>query len=166
MIEPTSTYCGHSFCKKCLSDSYIEARKCPVCRFNTINRLDFKNNSLKNLIKRFISKEQNNIKKEYKERDKQNEEWLLEKRSFNASEGGFIDVLDTENIWCEAEIKGIYKNRNHADTYHIHYIGWQTRYDEYICSNSERLAPYGMYTKKPGKLKRNPKLQATRDRRK
>ena len=55
-------------------------------------------------------------------------------------------MKDTENIWCIGIIKKMIKNKNHSDTLFIHYEGWDKIYDEYICSNSNRIAPHGYYT--------------------
>ncbi len=32
MVDPTSTSCGHTFCKACLNASLSHARTCPTCR--------------------------------------------------------------------------------------------------------------------------------------
>ena len=157
MIDPTDTLCGHTFCNKCLFDSYLQKRRCPVCRSTTNSRLDFKNKSLKALIPKFVSKYES-MTKEYEDRMKKNEEWLFVKRPQQLAEGSLLDVRDTENVWCEGKIMEIFKNKKHADTYKIHYPGWSTVYDEFICSNSDRLASHGLFTSRTGKLRRYTKL--------
>ncbi len=61
-----------------------------------------------------------------------------------------LDVLDTERIWCNGTVKKIIRNQNHANTLLIHYTGWNDIYDEYLCVNSSRIAPYQYFTSREG----------------
>lgn len=60
--------------------------------------------------------------------------------------GEKVDVRDTEYIWCSGVIELKITTLNRLPLLYIHYEGWNRKYDEYIYSNSDRLAPGGTYT--------------------
>ena len=56
--EPLSLYCGHTFCKVCLLAHLDKSPKCPICKFTSLNKKDFKINELLNrLIKKHVIKD-------------------------------------------------------------------------------------------------------------
>lgn len=55
-------------------------------------------------------------------------------------------MLDSENIWCVAMVLDIFKQKNNADILYIKYEGWDSIYNEFLSSKSERIAPIGHYT--------------------
>lgn len=61
--------------------------------------------------------------------------------------GDKVDLRDTEFIWCTGSIEKILKSKyNWADIYYVHYDEWNKWYDEYIPSDSERIAPLKFFT--------------------
>lgn len=50
LYEPTTTCCGHSFCRRCLSLALRHSRKCPSCRTVVASRLPEVNATLQRLI--------------------------------------------------------------------------------------------------------------------
>ena len=72
---------------------------------------------------------------------------LLEKRAMQKlayQVNDFLDALDTVNKWCVAKIIDIKKNDNDIYQYHLHYVGWGDRWNEWLPMDSPRLAPYGI----------------------
>ncbi|KAJ0397520.1 hypothetical protein P43SY_005646 [Pythium insidiosum] len=47
-----------------------------------------------------------------------------------------LDVLDTAKDWCEAVVNAVSRHK-----VHIHYRGWERKWDEWIMRSSDRLAP-------------------------
>jgi len=60
----------------------------------------------------------------------------------NLDVGAEVDALDTTDKWCKAVI-------THRDEEHqmvrVHYVNWNTKYDEWINMESYRLAPPGAH---------------------
>lgn len=58
-----------------------------------------------------------------------------------------IDSRDTEYIWCKAKIMNILYDKD-GDIKHLmlHYLGWNSIYDEIIGISSQRLAPLSFFT--------------------
>ena len=81
----------------------------------------------------------------YIHQDKKASEWY-EKKKINAEKiksNDLIDVRDTEFIWCRAVVNEVYEKNN---SILIHYLGWNSVYDEIIELSSQRLANYKFYT--------------------
>ena len=58
-------------------------------------------------------------------------------------------MRDTEYIWCTGVIEKIVKTSSKKERnclLFVHYHGWSRVYDEYIWTNSDRIAPEGTYT--------------------
>ena len=159
MVRPQDTICGHTYCEKCLALSVLSKPTCPVCRVNIGKQELYPSKSLTKIIERSVEMQDKSIQKSYRERIEDFKAWEDERKLKNVEVDMEIDVKDTENIWCVAIVKEIIKNRNHSDTLLIHYKGWNEIYDEYICTNSRRLAPLGVYTSRNGKLSRYSKIR-------
>ena len=56
----------------------------------------------------------------------------------NFKVGQCIDVLDTVDKWSEAEVVAVDGNR-----VLVHYIYWQSKWDEWIDKHSSRISPVG-----------------------
>ncbi|KAL4106442.1 hypothetical protein PRIC1_004493 [Phytophthora ramorum] len=50
--------------------------------------------------------------------------------------GDLLDALDTMKTWCEARVLAARRNK-----VHVHYRGWESKYDEWISRVSPRIAP-------------------------
>ena len=59
-----------------------------------------------------------------------------------------IDVRDTEFIWCRAVVNEVYQKNHKNSSILIHYLGWNSVYDEIIELSSQRLANYKFYTQR------------------
>lgn len=71
----------------------------------------------------------------------------------NIEVGSLIDVRDTANIWCEARVLEIHRNsltRPIQTVLKVHYLGWDPLFDEFISSNSFRLANHRHFTRRRG----------------
>ena len=77
-----------------------------------------------------------------------------------------LDIMDTENIWCAGVVRDIFPNAGHAPTLLVHYNGWDSMYDEYICARSPRIAPRGFFTQRPGEVIRHSEVRDVSNRRK
>ena len=146
LIEPRTTICGHSFCEKCFFESMLKFNFCPICKKKIKKKTNCFSKSLSTLIKNYQKTLSPEILQTYKTRILENKAWKSEKKVKLFKIGSKYDIKDTENIWCVAELKKITKNKNHADTLLFHYLGWNQIFDEYICANSERIAPLGLFT--------------------
>uniref|UniRef100_A0A7S0DQW3 Ubiquitin carboxyl-terminal hydrolase n=1 Tax=Amorphochlora amoebiformis TaxID=1561963 RepID=A0A7S0DQW3_9EUKA len=58
-------------------------------------------------------------------------------------EGSIVDCLDTYNKWYESEVMGIRVNKEGQKEVHVHYIGFDEKWDEWIETNSKRIQPQG-----------------------
>ena len=56
--------------------------------------------------------------------------------------GSQVDVLDTRNVWCPAEVLQCTET-----SLSIHYIGWASQWNETLARSSSRLAPRGTQVK-------------------
>jgi len=66
-----------------------------------------------------------------------------------------LDILDTSQTWCIGRIAALDSLRGQAK---VHLLGWGVQWDEWIDSNSERLALLGSKCGLPSDLKKmNPK---------
>jgi hypothetical protein len=54
---------------------------------------------------------------------------------------GLVDCLDTERKWLVARVIGADESR-----LHIHYLGWEVKWDEWLPRRDPRIAPYGAHT--------------------
>jgi len=57
-----------------------------------------------------------------------------------------LDVLDTEGVWCPGVARLVVYTDDRYPLVKVHYVGWSTRFDEFIPANSNRLAPKEFYT--------------------
>lgn len=62
--------------------------------------------------------------------------------------GDKLDVRDTEYIWCTAVVKLKIECVNRPPVLAVHYEGWNNYYDEFLATNSQRVAKLGTYTKR------------------
>lgn len=74
--------------------------------------------------------------------------WMDKHMVKEVKPGDKLDVLDTEYIWCPASVELKVLAENRAPLLYLHYDGWSRKYDEYLYSNSSRIAPQGTYTKR------------------
>lgn len=80
--------------------------------------------SIQNIIKKLINLlNDKKLKKSYKIREKEFEDWLQKKSISQPEKGQMVDVRDTEDIWCIGTIKDIFINDDHSKTLLIHYKG-------------------------------------------
>eukprot|EP00455_Lapot_gusevi_P026900 TRINITY_DN2837_c0_g3_i3.p1 TRINITY_DN2837_c0_g3~~TRINITY_DN2837_c0_g3_i3.p1 ORF type:complete len:273 (+),score=34.86 TRINITY_DN2837_c0_g3_i3:74-892(+) len=59
--------------------------------------------------------------------------------------GQQLDVQDTIKKWCKAEVREM-KEAEPNLMLLIHYIGWHDKWDEWLDSTSERIAPFETHT--------------------
>ena len=148
LIKPRTTFCGHSFCDKCYFENMLKFNICPICRSNIKKSRGCFSLSYEKIIKTFISRQNKLQLTNYQHRLVEYKTWKTLKHITKFEIGVKYDVKDTENIWCIGIIKKIVKNIGHSDTLFISYLGWDKIYDEFLCSNSERIAPLGFFTKR------------------
>eukprot|EP00457_Paulinella_chromatophora_P000063 gb/GEZN01000063.1/.p1 GENE.gb/GEZN01000063.1/~~gb/GEZN01000063.1/.p1 ORF type:complete len:2729 (+),score=457.52 gb/GEZN01000063.1/:65-8188(+) len=61
--------------------------------------------------------------------------------------GDKVDCKDTMQSWLVAEIIEIREKPHGEDEIKIHYVGWPSRWDEWIERTSDRVSPLATYTK-------------------
>jgi hypothetical protein len=64
----------------------------------------------------------------------------------NMQENSFVECLDTVNKWITAQVLKISSDDK---MYFIHYVGWSSKWDEWITKDSPRLRPYKNYNTTP-----------------
>jgi hypothetical protein len=150
MVNCVTTQCGHSFCDKCVFDYLFHSKNCPNCR--TIIEIDtlIKNKLVNKIVEKLVRKLDTLVADNYFRRQKEAQEWAESKKLKNVLEGMLIDMRDSENIWCLARIKKVFRNNDHSKTLLVHYEKWNSIYDEFVCQNSERVAPKGFFTSRKG----------------
>ncbi len=63
--------------------------------------------------------------------------------------GTCLDVRDTLYVWCTAIITDVIETKTpRVKILKVHYLGWSNYYDEFIPSNSSRVAKIGTFTEK------------------
>lgn len=82
----------------------------------------------------------------WRQRNAKYEGWTAQRRLPKVEVGMELDVLDTEGVWCPGVIKLVVYTDDRFPLAKVHYIGWSSRFDEFIPANSNRLAPKEFYT--------------------
>ena len=91
------------------------------------------------------------------DRVNENNEFERNRKLQNFEINEIIDVLDSENIWCKGKIIDILKN-DLSINLKIHYLGWNSLYDEIINKDSIRVAKLGFFTSRQSDLSRYSKI--------
>lgn len=142
--------CGHSFCHQCISECLVHKKECPQCRKNIRKKVLQPSVLIDNAVKLFVSSKKDKGSSDdfnkWSERMKAYDTWIESTKLKVVKVGDRIDACDTENIWCRATVELIIKAPNRKDLLYVHYEGWNRKYDEYIYSDSHRIAPLGVYT--------------------
>ena len=82
----------------------------------------------------------------WRQRNAKYEGWTAQRRLPKVEVGMELDVLDTEGVWCPGVIRLVVYTDDRFPLAKVHYIGWSSRFDEFIPANSNRLAPKEFYT--------------------
>eukprot|EP00347_Sterkiella_histriomuscorum_P005292 403357159 len=152
--------CGHTFCNQCLTECLIRKKICPQCRKDIRKSPMQRNKMIDSLIKSVIQsryyasdcKDQEGEYQRYIDRVKSYKDWKLKHKLQGKliKAGDKIDVRDTEYVWCVGIIQyKISVTNSKFPLLYIHYDGWNKKYDEYLYSNSMRVAPLQTYTSRP-----------------
>lgn len=145
IVNCVITNCGHSFCEYCLNQSMIYAQACPLCRKQLKVNSFIPCKALNFSIRAQLNSQQ---LAHYRAKKQQHDEWKQSKLLKNTSVGMKIDALDTEGIWCAAVIKLKIDNGEKVPFLYVHYLDWDSSYNELISESSHRVAPAGFYTSK------------------
>lgn len=150
IVGAVMTTCGHLFCEECLSEHFLSrsvpsTQDCPMCRENIQRHPVYRCVQLDGVIDSAVKPEDRSI---WRERVTKYEGWTAQRRLNKVEVGMEIDVLDTEGVWCPGVIRLIVYSEERFPLVKVHYIGWSTRFDEYIPANSNRLGPKGFYTER------------------
>lgn len=85
---------------------------------------------------------------EFEERTKYYAEWQTSMqlpKTFRP--GDMLDVRDTLFFWCVGKVKQVIGSKTgKSQVLLIHYPGWNSIYNEFIPSDSPRLAPLGTFS--------------------
>jgi hypothetical protein len=148
LVIPHITNCGHSFCYKCIYDHLLQSKvalchkKCPICRSIIRKKKTILHKNIEGLVIRLTEDE------EFRERTIYCEEWLTTlqlPKTFQP--GDMIDVRDTLFFWCVGTVKQVLSSKEGSgQVLLIHYPGWNSIYNEFIPSDSPRLAPLGTFS--------------------
>lgn len=82
----------------------------------------------------------------WRQRSAKYEGWTAQRRLPKVEVGMELDVLDTEGVWCPGVARLVVYTDDRYPLVKVHYVGWSTRFDEFIPANSNRLAPKEFYT--------------------
>lgn len=150
IINCRTAVCGHSFCEECIHESLIRKKECPHCRKDIRKWVQLKSEMIDKAVKMMVdSKSANGNEEEierYNTRLQNHKNWLKKHTLCNARPGQKVDVLDTEHIWCTAEVEIKILAEDRKPLLYLHYDGWSRKYDEYLYMDSSRVAPVGVYT--------------------
>jgi hypothetical protein len=146
-LEPTIgavvASCGHLFCEECLSEHLLSSNTCPNCRESIQRQAAYRCVQLDGIIEAAVRPDDRNL---WINRVNEHESWTVKRRLSKVEVGMEIDVLDTEGVWCMGVIRLIVYSTDRFPKLKVHYVGWSTRFDEFIPANSNRLGPKGFYT--------------------
>jgi len=135
--------CGHLFCEKCLSEHLLAHSSCPACGEYIQRKPAYRCVQLDGIIDAAVRPEDRDI---WRKRVGMHEDWIGKRRLSKVEVGLEIDVLDTEGVWCIGVIRLVVYSTDRYPVLKVHYLGWATRFDEFIPANSNRLGPKGFYT--------------------
>jgi hypothetical protein len=150
IVSCRTAVCGHSFCYECVTESLIRKKECPHCRKDIRRWVLLKSEMIDKAVKMMVeSKRQSGDdtdSQRWHDRMKNHKEWLGKHRVRDVKPGQKLDVLDTEHIWCVAEVELKITGEKREPLLYLHYDGWNRKYDEYLYMDSSRVAPSGVYT--------------------
>mmetsp|Transcript_2644 Transcript_2644/g.2771 ORF Transcript_2644/g.2771 Transcript_2644/m.2771 type:complete len:325 (-) Transcript_2644:367-1341(-) len=147
MVNPVTTFCGHSFCEFCIFESLIFKSYCPVCREDIRGYKNPRCILLSQLIETLLTNEEHlGEKQEYHRRKQVHTKWINGRKLVDIEVGAKVDVCDTEHIWCTGVVKLKVERPSRVPRLLIHYEGWNRLYDEFLSQDSQRLAPHGIFT--------------------
>lgn len=117
--------CGHSFCEKCLHESLIHRKECPNCRKDIRKWVLSKSNIIDSAVKLMIKSkadagDESELKR-FDERVKAHQVWLDKQKLKEVKPGDKIDALDTEYIWCKAQVELKIRAKNRQPLLYLHY---------------------------------------------
>lgn len=126
IVSCRTAICGHSFCEMCISESMIHRKECPNCRKDIRKWVLSKSEIIDSAVKLMVSsKAENDDNAEelqrYKERVKAHEEWLSKQSVEPIKPGEKVDALDTEYIWCRAQVELKIQARGRKPLLYLHY---------------------------------------------
>ena len=157
--------CGHSFCEVCISESLIHRKECPNCRKDIRKWVLSKSEIIDSSVKMMVKSKGDEEVNRYQERSKSYNEWFEKQQLKNVKPGDKVDALDTEYIWCKAQVELKIRSKDREPLLYLHYDvshnnhnhlkfkifftfsqGWSRKYDEYMYMDSKRIAPVGLFT--------------------
>ncbi|KAL4430083.1 hypothetical protein ABPG74_013530 [Tetrahymena malaccensis] len=148
LVSPVQTQCGHTYCEICLTEALLKQNICPMCKKLVPNFNFVIDTLLDGLVKQYVESYNDDNKEKYIQRRKKYFAWNKKRRPQKFEEGMKVDIRDLDNIWCEAIVKKIEKAQNNEEFIFIHYIGWNSIYDEMLPSNSNRISSAGFFTQR------------------
>ena len=166
IVSCRTAVCGHSFCEECITECLLRKKECPGCRrdirkwpiekseqIDEAVKVVCESRSAQKRVRKaqmkddqfYVSEEDEFAKLEH--RLQRHSEWKAKHVVTKCMPGQKVDVLDTEHIWCTAQIELKIQAMDQNDPIVlVHYDGWSRKYDEFLLLNSKRIAPLGCYT--------------------
>jgi hypothetical protein len=167
IVSCRTAVCGHSFCEYCITECLLRKKECPCCRKDIRKWVLQKSEQIDQAVKtvaetkskqRQIRKQEDAHSSESAGEDEckklndrltEHQKWKAKHILESIKPGQRIDVLDTEHIWCNAQVElKIQAEAHDSPLLLVHYDGWSRKYDEFLLLNSKRIAPDGCYTKR------------------
>lgn len=160
IVSSVTTKCGHSFCEICLFDYLTLFAKCPLCarrlrHSNSFGACKEMDNMIDKMLKESGDEE---LLTEYRERVQRNKSWNRQRMISEFRVGMSLDVQNKEYIWLVGVVKKmVIRAKNfkfliigYRVGVHANQKGLSSVYDEEIICTSNRLAPRGFFTDRPG----------------
>ena len=124
IICSKTAVCGHSFCEICIHESLIHKKECPNCRKDIRKWVLGKNEIIDSAVKLMVrskgESDQSELKR-YDERIKYHLDWKYKQTLKEVKPGDKVDALDTEYIWCKAQVELKIRAKNRQPLLYLHY---------------------------------------------
>ena len=124
IISARTAVCGHSFCEICIHESLIHRKECPNCRKDirkwVLNKNQIIDSAVRLMVRSKGESDQSELKR-YEERAKHLIDWKDKQRVKEVKAGDKVDALDTEYIWCKAQVELKIRAKGRQPLLYLHY---------------------------------------------
>ena len=149
LTHAVSTFCGHTFCKKCLYERQAYTPKCKICYFDLSKHEPNPCLSIDDVLKKYMYSSNNMLARyNYEEKLAISEEWEV-RRSLNFNDvqtGTNIDVKDDNHKWTKGVVVRVMLDIPRVIM--VEFLEGTEIKRELFEEDSTRVAPWKFYTGK------------------
>jgi len=125
IVSCRTAICGHSFCETCINESLIHRKECPNCRKDirkwVLQKSDIIDGAVKHMVRSAADCGNRDELTRYEERVQAHKTWLDKQEIQEVKPGEKVDALDTEYIWCKAQVELKIRAKGRKPLLYLHY---------------------------------------------